>query len=127
MGTLCRYWGRIQCDLPGPSCPGKNGPPPLKVNDSVPLQDAVDIRRSCSLPMGKKLTVPCRIAERYLVHEVVVATITESALLGMDLLQKHQAAWNWKWENYTISPRRMPSAPVSRTTLPLAKSERITT
>ena len=31
-----------------------------------------------------------------MVHEFAVANIAETALLGMDFLHRHRAAWDWK-------------------------------
>ena len=49
-----------------------------------------------TIAVGDQVTVPCRIAERCVVHQFVATQIVKSALLGKDFLWKHQAIWDWK-------------------------------
>ena len=47
------------------------------------------------VPVKGSISLMCSIAGRTM-HEFVVAKIAESALLGMDFLRRHRAAWDWR-------------------------------
>ena len=65
------------------------------LQDTVPFAKRVVGISGEVVPVKGSLSLTCSIAGRTIVHEFIIAEIAETALLGMDFLQRHRAAWDW--------------------------------
>ena len=48
-----------------------------------------------SIPTFGTVTLTCRISEKELLQDFVIASIVEPILLGLDFIVAHKASWNW--------------------------------